>query len=176
MTTLVIVEGTTDRSFVEGIAEKLQIRCKVLQVKGNRPEKVRRLLIAYAEGVGEAVVLKDLHRGYEETTALIDRLKEEIGRLGNRGIRAQIVTVKRSVESWILAGLSVNNPEEILNPEEVLKEIMQRRGRYYIKSPEVYRQLAREIDIEKAASKSETFRRFIETLKAGGEPARNIVL
>ena len=176
MTTLVIVEGAADRSFVEGIAEKLRIRCKVLQMRGNRPDKIRRLLIAYAKRLGEAVVLKDLHRGYKETTTLIDRLKEEIERLGNQGIRAQIVTVKRSVESWILAGLSVNNPEEILNPEEVLKEIMQRRGRHYIKSPEVYRQLAREVDIEKAASKSETFRRFIETLEAGDEPARNIIL
>ena len=176
MTTLVIVEGAADRSFVEGIAEKLRIRCKVLQMRGNRPDKIRRLLIAYAKRLGEAVVLKDLHRGYKETTTLIDRLKEEIERLGNQGIRAQIVTVKRSVESWILAGLSVNNPEEILNPEEVLKEIMQRRGRHYIKSPEVYRQLAREIDIEKAASKSGTFRRFIEILEAGDEPARNIII
>ncbi|MEM2164069.1 MAG: hypothetical protein QXR62_06610 [Candidatus Bathyarchaeia archaeon] len=176
MTTLVIVEGAADRSFVESIAEKLRIRCKVLQMRGNRPDKICRLLIAYAKRVGEALVLKDLHRGCKETAALIDRLKEEIERLGNQGIRAQIVTVKRSVESWILAGLSVNNPEEILNPEEVLKEIMQRRGRHYIKSPEVYRQLAREVDIEKAASKSETFRRFIETLEAGDEPARNIIL
>ncbi|MEM0488814.1 MAG: hypothetical protein QW707_06400 [Candidatus Bathyarchaeia archaeon] len=176
MTTLVIVEGATDRSFVEGIAEKLRIQCKVLQMRGNRPDKIRRLLIAYAKKVGEAVVLKDLHRGYKETTALIDRLKEEIGRLGNQGIRTQIIIIKRSVESWILAGLSVNNPEEILNPEEVLKEMMLRRGKHYIKSPEVYRQLAREIDVEKATSKSETFRRFIETLKAGDEPARNIIL
>ncbi|MEM2441943.1 MAG: hypothetical protein QXX99_06195 [Candidatus Bathyarchaeia archaeon] len=175
MTTLVIVEGVTDRSFVEGIAKKLRIRCKVLQMRGNRPDKIRRLLIAYTKRIREAIVLKDLHRGYKETTALIDRLKAEIGRLGNQGIRAQIVTVKRSVESWILAGLSVNN-EEILNPEEVLKEMMQRKGRHYTKSPEVYRQLAREVDIEKAASKSETFRRFIEALKAGDGSARNIIL
>jgi len=41
---------------------------------------------------------------------------------------------------------------------------MQRRGKYYVKSPEVYKRLAKEIDIEKAMSLSKTFKDFIDFL------------
>lgn len=171
MSKLIIVEGVTDGNFIEGIAEKLQVRCKVHPVRGNRPEKVRRLLAALAKEVKKAIILKDLHRGERETVKLINKLREEVKKLRDRGLQPQIIPVKRSVESWILAGLSVNNPEEILDPEEELKKVMRERNRHYVKSPEVYKRLAKEeVDIKKATLKSETFKEFINVLTAGDEP------
>ncbi|MEM4700634.1 MAG: hypothetical protein QXZ51_00645 [Candidatus Bathyarchaeia archaeon] len=44
---------------------------------------------------------------------------------------------------------------------------MQKRGRHYIKSPEVYKRLAKEeVDIKKATLKSEAFKKFVEILTA----------
>lgn len=167
LTTLIIVEGITDKSFIEGIAEKLQTRCKVHPMRGNKPDKIRRLLMAFAEEIRKAIILKDLHRGYTETTTLVSRLKMEIRKLESQRLQSQIIIVKRNVESWILAGLSVNNPEEISDPEEELKKIMQKKGRHYIKSPEVYKRLAKEeVDIKKATLKSEAFKKFVEILTA----------
>jgi hypothetical protein len=64
------------------------------------------------------------------------------------GVHPLVIVVKRSIESWILAGLCVNNPENIEDPEEELKKLMQKMGRYFIKSPEVYKRLAKEVDLE----------------------------
>lgn len=78
---LIIVEGLTDKGFIEGIAEKLRIPCKVHPIRGNRPDKVRRLLKALAREFSKSIILKDLHRGEKETTTLINKLKGEIGKL-----------------------------------------------------------------------------------------------
>jgi hypothetical protein len=43
---------------------------------------------------------------------------------------------------------------------------MQKKGKQYIKSPEIYKRLAKEVDIEKAVKKSETFKSFIELLQS----------
>jgi len=37
---LIIVEGPTDRAFIDSIAKKLNILCKVICMRGNKPEKV----------------------------------------------------------------------------------------------------------------------------------------
>jgi formiminotetrahydrofolate cyclodeaminase len=132
--TLIIVEGHTDKAFIEGITEKLQKPCKIHPMRGNKPEKV---------------ILKDLHRGEQQTAKLIDEIKREIKQLQNLQHKIHTIIVKRSVESWILAGLCVNNPEETPNPEEELKKLMQKTGKHYIKSPEVYKRLAKEVDLEK---------------------------
>jgi hypothetical protein len=146
--TLIIVEGHTDKAFIEGITEKLQKPCKIHPMRGNKPEKVRRILASDRE-FEKAIILKDLHRGEQQTAKLIDEIKREIKQLQNLQHKIHTIIVKRSVESWILAGLCVNNPEETPNPEEELKKLMQKTGKHYIKSPEVYKRLAKEVDLEK---------------------------
>lgn len=164
---LIIVEGLTDKGFIEGIAEKLQTPCKVHPIRGNKPDKVRRLLQVFAGEFDKAIILKDLHRGDRETITLVNKLKREIRKLENIIPPTQIIVIKRSIESWILAGLCINNPEEIPDPEEELKKLMQKRGKHYIKSSEVYKRLAKEeVDIKKASVKSETFKDFVELLAA----------
>ena len=163
--TLIIVEGLTDKGFIEGIAEKLQKPCKVHPMRGNKPEKVRRILASDRE-FEKAIILKDLHRGEQQTTKLIDEIKREIKKLKNLQNRIHTIIVKRSVESWILAGLCVNNPEETPNPEEELKRLMQKRGKCFIKSLEVYKRLAKEgIDLNKALTKSASFKEFLDALQ-----------
>jgi hypothetical protein len=165
--TLIIVEGLTDKGFIEGIAEKLQATCKIYVMRGNRPEKVSRLLRAFAGEFNKAIILKDLHRAGVDATTLINKLISKVRQLESQKIQTRVFPVKRSIEAWILAGLSLNNPEEILNPEEELKKLMQRRSKQYIKSPEIYKRLAKEeLDIEKATAKSKTFKDFIEFLTA----------
>jgi len=162
--TLIIVEGLIDEGFIEGIAEKLQKPCKVHPMRGNKPEKVRRILASVRE-FEKAIILKDLHRGEKQTTHLINEIKSEIKKLQNLQSKIHTIIVKRSVESWILAGLCINNPENIEDPKDELKKLMQKMGRYFIKSLEVYKRLAKEVDLEKAVKKSETFKSFIEILR-----------
>ncbi|MCL7390868.1 MAG: hypothetical protein LZ171_02365 [Thaumarchaeota archaeon] len=95
--------------------------------------------------------------------ALIHKLTDKAKQLEKQGLRLHIITIKWGIESWILAGLSVNNPEEILGPEEELKRLMKMKGEQFVKSRELYRKLAGEIvDIKKAMIKSESFRNFIK--------------
>jgi len=97
----------------------------------------------------------------------MDKIKHEIKQLENLQHRIYTIIVKRSIESWILAGLCVNNPEEIPNPEEELKRLMEKRGKYFIKSLQVYKRLAKEeIDIGKTLTKSASFKEFIDALQA----------
>jgi len=161
---LVIVEGPSDKGFIEGIAEKIAVKCKVRLMRGNRPEKAARIAKSHFRGAGKAIILKDLHRATRDVTSLINRFKNVIIQLKNEGIELQLIIVKRSIESWVLAGLCVKNSEEISDPEEKLKELMQKKGRCYIKSVETLRKLAKEIDIKKAIEKSESFKKFIKAL------------
>ena len=163
-TRLIIVEGPSDKGFIEGITEKVGIKCKVKLMRGNRPEKAARIAKSYFRDTGKAIILKDLHRASRDVTSLINRFKNIIIQLKNEGIESQLIIVKRSIESWILAGLCVRNAEEIPDPEEKLKELMQRKGKRYIKSVETLRKLAKETDVEKAIEKSESFKKFIEAL------------
>jgi len=164
---LIIVEGLTDKGFIEGVAEKLQIACKIHVMRGNRPEKVSRLLRTLAGEFNKAIILKDLHRAGVDESILINKLLSKVRQLESQKMQTRVFPVKRSIEAWILAGLSLNNPEEILNSEEELKKLMQRRNKQCIKSPELYKQLAKEeVGIEKAAAKSKTFKDFIEFLTA----------
>jgi hypothetical protein len=162
---LITTEGKTDKAFIEGVTERLKAACKVKFVWGNRPVKVRRILKTYAGEFNQAIILKDLHKAGRDITTLINELKNEIKELENQGLQPYIIVVKRSIEAWILAGLCVNNPENIQDPEDELKRLMQKTGKHYIKSPEVYKQLAKEVNLKKAAKKSETFKKFIEILR-----------
>jgi 5S rRNA maturation endonuclease (ribonuclease M5) len=162
---LIIVEGPTDRAFIDSIAERLNISCKVICMRGNEPKKADRWLRIWRKTYGfcKVIILKDTHRGDIDTSYLIGKVMKVANQF--KDIKVHIIQVKRSIESWILAGLSVKNPENLLNPEEELKNLIQRKGKHYSKSIDVYRKLALEVDIELAKSKSETFRNFLECLK-----------
>ena len=162
--TLIIVEGPTDEAFVEVMAERLRVACETYIARGNKPEKVTRLLRASAGAFSKAIILKDLHRG-DLDRSLISKVAKVVSQL--EGLKAYVVQVKRSIESWILAGLSadIDNPEDLPDPEEELRRLMRKEGKYYVKSPEVYKRLAQEVDVERARAKSKTFEDFLKHLK-----------
>jgi hypothetical protein len=161
---LVVVEGATDRAFVDAIARRLGAACEVYVMRGNRPEKVGRYLKALARRFSKAIVLKDLHRGGVDRASLIDEAARLVSRL--EGLKAHVIQVRRSIESWILAGLSASSPEDVADPEGELKELIRRRGGHYVKSPEAYRRLAEEVDVGCAVARSKTFRDFVECLES----------
>jgi len=163
--TLIIVEGPTDKAFVEVMAKRLRVACKTYIARGNKPEKVTRLLRASAGAFSKAIILKDLHGGDLNRSLVISKVAKVVSQL--KGLKAYVVQVKRSIESWILAGLSadIDNPEDLPDPEEELRRLMQKEGKYYVKSPEVYKRLAQEVDVEHARAKSKTFEDFLRHLK-----------
>jgi len=55
---VVVVEGPSDKGFIEGLCGRLGVKCLVLVMKGNRLGKVRRLLRTY-EG-RPRILVKDL--------------------------------------------------------------------------------------------------------------------
>jgi len=140
---LIIVEGLTGKGFIEGVAEKLQIACKIHVMRGNRPEKVSRLLRTLAGEFNKAIILKDLHRAGVDESILINKLLSKVRQLESQKMQTRVFPVKRSIEAWILDGLSLNNPEEILNSEEELKKLMQRRNKQCIKSPELLQAISK---------------------------------
>jgi hypothetical protein len=155
---LVIVEGDSDAGFVKGIAERVRVAVKIRKVRGNRPEKVNRLVKAHhAEKV---VVLKDEHRKPE----IVERIEREL-----RGL-AKVIRVKCSLESWILIGLGTERSETCDDPEERLREFLARREHVteskgvLIKSEEFYRKLAEKVDINSLDKYSAAFREFLKAL------------
>lgn len=164
--TLILVEGVTDQAFIRGVAERLNIACKIVVMRGNKPEKAYRILNKTYRGKFErAIVLKDVHRAGIDRTPLVERLAGRIKQLEEEeNIQVCVLPVRGSIEAWILAGLSQTNPEDILDPVEELKKVMWRRGRQYVKSPAFYERLAKEIDIEKALSLSRAFKDFVDLL------------
>ncbi|MEZ0394615.1 MAG: hypothetical protein ABWK00_06205, partial [Desulfurococcaceae archaeon] len=121
---LIVVEGESDRGFVSALCEELNIHCKVLTPRGNRPNKVVRLINSYApDGFYKVVVLKDVHR-------LGERALSELEAAIRGGIKCdcdvRIVRVVKSIESWILAGLCKSSAESVDDPvaelEKELKE------------------------------------------------------
>lgn len=160
---LIIVEGDTDKAVVEEIAKKIKVRVKVLKMRGNNPDKAARLAnsMLSVEDYCKVIILKDEHKHPRETIdKLISRMLEEI-----QHEKKHPITVKKSIEAWILAGMGVANPENIDDPVEHLDHILRKQGKRYIKSPETARRLARHIDLQKAAQHSNTLKQFIETLK-----------
>jgi len=163
-TCLVVVEGESDEGFVEGMAERLGIRCRVCRMRGNKPNKIGRIIRSFS-GLRKAIVLKDLHGAGRDVNTLINKFRNLINQLRSNGIEAHLIIVKRSIESWVLAGMCVEDAENLPDPEEKLMEVMRRRGEDYIKSKTLLRKLARELDIEKIMKVSNSFRNFIEALR-----------
>jgi hypothetical protein len=146
---LVIVEGPTDKAFLENLCRRLKFPCKVLIMRGNRPEKAARLIRTF--NARKKFVLKDLHCLNPD---FVERIKNELRRLD-----AHVVPVRHSVEAWILAGLGMRSAENLMDPEEELK----RRG--IMKTPGKYGQLAGGIDIDLAMKYSSSFSEFLTKMR-----------
>ncbi|HIP65077.1 MAG TPA: hypothetical protein EYH08_00930 [Pyrodictium sp.] len=109
----------------------------------------------------KVIILKDEHKHPRETIdKLISRILEEI-----QHEKKHPITVKKSIEAWILAGMRVSNPENIDDPVEHLDHILRKQGKRYIKSPEAARRLTRHMDLQKAIRYSTALKQFVEVLK-----------
>lgn len=156
---LIIVEGQSDRGFVKALCDRLNVRCDVKVARGNRPSKVARLAKAYMRKLDRVVVLKDVHeRDSREFNKVVNGVKTM---LEGVGIRGEVVGVKRSIESWALAGLCEESAEDVEEPGKRLEEKV---GRPLVKSEEVYAELARRIDVDHASKSSKSFREFLDAL------------
>jgi len=154
MSVLVLVEGVSDRGFVEGIAKRVGVAVSVRELQGNRPDKVKRLIEALrAEKV---FVLKDEHR-YPDAAEHVER------ELKNRAV---VVRVKCSLESWILIGLHAEGFETCDDPVKRMREVLARKGyaKVVLKSRALYKRLAEEVDIERLKERCSAFREFLKAL------------
>jgi len=161
----IIVEGVSDKGFIEGIADRLKITCRVRLMRGNRPNKAIRLIksVSVLRDINKIIFLKDLHTQDENKIRdKIRRIMEEIGEIN----KVYPIVVKKSIESWVLAGLyNKRDAEKIADPIRELNTLLMREGRYYIKSYDFSRRLAEMIDLNKAMRNSHSFRKFINFLK-----------
>ena len=161
----IIVEGVSDRGFIEGIADRLKITCRVRLMRGNRPNKAVRLIksVSVLRDINKIIFLKDLHA--QDENKIRDKIRgimEEIGEIN----KVYPIVVKKSIESWVLAGLyNKRDAEKIADPIRELNTLLMREGRYYIKSYDFSRRLAEMIDLNKAMRNSHSFRKFINLLK-----------
>jgi len=162
----VLVEGHSDAGFVEELCKRIGIGCRAFILRGNRVEKAVRKARALASSYRHILILKDAH--WASTDAL-DRFEEEVGRslrdLMEEGIEIRVLRVSKSIESWILAGLCEENPEEVVDPERRLSE---RVGRIVVKAEGPYRGLARVVDVDHAMVKSPSLGKFVEALRSHG--------
>jgi len=173
---MVIVEGESDAGVVEAIFSKLPregrgLGLEVYFMSGNRLKKVPDVIRARSEKYDGIILLKDLHTLDEgELRSRIERTLSELPE--NLSGRVDYVIVRRSIEAWILAdpdGLEratghrprVGDPEGILDPAEVLDELLKRCGKRYIKSRFFARRLAESIDLDRASRSSESLAEFV---------------
>lgn len=155
-----VVEGPSDKGFIQGVAERLGLSVDIYVGYGNRPGKVSRLIRSTARERPKVIVLKDLHR-YSEST--ISRTLCELRRVLG-GLNVYFMIVRRCVESWILAGLGFSHAEEVEDPEGELDRELSRKGMRYVKSPNVTRRLAHMISLEDAMRCSGSFKSFVDKL------------
>jgi len=83
--------------------------------------------------------------------------------LKDKGVVVRVLRVNKSIESWILAGLCEENPEDVVDPERRLSE---RIGKIVVKAEKPYRDIARVIDVDHAIAKSQSFNEFVKALKS----------
>jgi len=160
----VVVEGPSDAGFIEEVCRRVGVECRVLITRGNRVDKVARLIKAVAPYTEQVLVLKDAHRLTERVLrGLEERLIGKLGDLKDVIAKVKVLRVVESIESWILAGFCEENPEGTPNPEARLRE---RVGGFLVKSWESYRRIAVKIDIEHAERRSPSFREFLGILKS----------
>jgi hypothetical protein len=147
---VVIVEGPSDKGFIEGLCGRLGAKCLVLIMRGNRLDKARRLLKIYEDH--PRILVKDL-KGSPRALAKTAR---ELGEAG-----ARVVVAVKELEAWILAGLCYSNAEEIQDPSWEL-----RRAKGVLKSERAYREIAMSLDLERAKANSSSFRELLEQLSS----------
>jgi len=160
----IFVEGDSDAGFVNGLCKEIGVECKVFVLRGNRAEKAIRKARALANSYTHILFLKDVHRGPESMlNEFEERVGEDLRDLMNRGVRVRVLRVRKSIESWILAGLCEGGPEEVEDP---VKRLSERIGNTVIKAEKPYSDLAKRISVEHAMKKSQTFNEFIRELKS----------
>jgi len=175
---VVIVEGVVDQNLVEELGRRLKrdldLEIKPVKMDGNDLDKAYRMILAHEHRYDLFVVLKDQHRHSEsQLRKLIDmHLLSRLSRdLRNR---VNVVLVRRAIEAWILGdpealhslcpGASFDgDPEEVEEPDAKLRELLERCGKRYIKTPEWGRKLGQAINPE--ANRTRSFREFIEMLR-----------
>ena len=163
MSHLILVEGTTDKAVVKGIAEKLGINVKIRIMRGDRPEKAIRLANAEltTEKYSKVIILKDQHEHPQNI------IKQKLNKVtaNIKHVKTYPFIVKKSIEAWILAGMGIANPENIDDPETYLDHILMKRGKRYIKIPKMVNELVKNIDLQKAQHQSHTLKQFTKVLK-----------
>ncbi len=159
----IFVEGDSDVGFIDGLCRRLGIKCRVYNLGGNRPDKAVRKARAVAERSQLVVFLKDTHNLTDDFLSGFERkVYSDLEDLRREGNKIRVLRVIKSVESWILAGLCEQNPEGIDEPVTRLRSKL--KGRI-VKTEHFYRRLARKIDVEHAADRSESFREFLKVLR-----------
>jgi len=160
---LIIVEGSVDKAIVQKIARKLGVKVKTLLMRGNDPDKAIRLINAKlsTEDYSKVIVLKDQHQDPE------DKVRECLNNIVSsvQYPRTYPIIVKKAIEAWILASMGITNSENIDDPATYLDQIMKRKGKRYIKSPENVGELVENMNLQQAMKYSHTLRQFIEVLK-----------
>jgi len=166
---VVLLEGQTDKGFIETLFTRLNIDGKVRVLGGNNPNKARRYINSFlAKSNNKIVILKDLHRHSQ-------RMLQKIISLIERPPQVTVVIVKHAIESWFLAdpaairtifghSKDINEPEKIPNPDEELDKIAQQCGKRYIKGLEIGRKFAQVCDIRLLKQKCESFKKFLEVV------------
>ena len=131
----------------------------------NRLNKAVRLIksVSVSRDINKIIFLKDFR--VQDENKIRDKIRgimEEIGEIN----KVYPIVVKKSIESWVLAGLyNKRDAEKIADPIRELNTLLMREGRYYIKSYDFSRRLAEMIDLNKAMRNSHSFRKFINLLK-----------
>ncbi|MCS7385830.1 MAG: hypothetical protein NDF55_03680 [archaeon GB-1867-005] len=163
MSILILVEGPSDKGVIQKITEKLNVKAKILLMRGNRPNKAIRLIKAALtrKPYSKIIILKDLHKHPEKT--IKKNLSKVIKNINHTNIHT--IIIKRSIESWILAGMGIPNPENLENPESYLNNILRRKGKQYVKSLKTAKTLTNNINLKTAQQQSQTLNQFIKIIK-----------
>lgn len=172
---LVLAEGVTERGAVSAIATKLKAQIRTALMNGNRPEKLRGFISTTR--YDKYIVLKDLKPHGERNI----RTKYNIVRRNlDAHLRARVglSIVKQATEAWFLADLealertfnckierTIENPEDVQDPEEELDNLLKRCGKRYLKGEQIARRIMEELNLEKASTKCISLRTFLDSIR-----------
>jgi len=172
---LVLGEGATDRGTIEAIGKKLKIRVRFLQMRGNKPDKLKTFIEVESE-YDKYIILKDLHQSSEE------KIREKFNSIrktlhADLRSKVKLSIAKRAIESWFLADLQaleralncridtqIQNPEKVQYPDKKINELLKKSGKTYLKNERIAAKIVEELDLEKVTSKSVSFKSFLKNL------------
>ena len=167
MNVVVIVEGDSDRGVVKAILEKLNIKGKVLRMRGNNPDRAKRLIKSTCTSGMKAIVLKDLHRLPEDIVS--KHLKKIQSETKETTCNVQGIIVRKAIEAWILADtesivtgkkVKIGNPECIDEPDKELDRLIG-----YVKNYYRAKELASKIRLNIARKRAKSLDQFLCALK-----------